>query len=130
MGGDSPMIVGSVGSGGDAVVRVRVRGPRSTTVEFQTVVDTGFNDWLTLSRTDIEALALPFREEGRYTLADGSETVSRLFAAEVEWFGRWRRVLVVEMDGGPLLGMAMLRGFFLGVEVIDGGRVEIRPLET
>jgi clan AA aspartic protease len=130
MGGDSPMIVGSVGPGGDAVVRVRVRGPRSTTVESQTVVDTGFNDWLTLSQADIEALALLFREEGRYTLADGSGTVSRLFAAEVEWFGRWRRILVVEMDGGPLLGMGMLRGFFLGVEVIDGGRVEIRPLDA
>jgi len=124
------MIVGSVGYGGDAVVCVRVRGPRSTPVEFQTVVDTGFNDWLTLSRRDIEELALPFREEGRYTLADGSETASRVFAAEVEWLGRWRRVLVVEMDGGPLLGMAMLRGFFLGIEVIDGGRVEIRPLDA
>jgi len=123
------MILGSVHSNGDALIPLRVRGPQGLIAEFETVVDTGFNHWITLPRTDIEALELPFREEGRYTLADGSETVSRLFTAEVEWFGRWRRVLIVEMDGGPLLGMAMLRGFYLGVEVIDGGRVEIRPLE-
>jgi clan AA aspartic protease len=96
--------------------------------DFQAVVDTGFNDWLALPPGAIEKLALPFREEGRYTLADGSETASRLFAAEVEWLGRLRRILVAEMDGGPLLGMALLRGSYLGIEVIDGGRVEIRTL--
>ncbi len=123
------MMDGSVAPGGDAVVELRVRGP-NTIAAFQTVVDTGFNDYPTLPQAHIQALSLPLREEGRFTLADGSETVSRLFAAEVWWLGRWRRVLVVEMDGGPLLGMAMLRGCFLGVEVIDGGRVEIRPLAT
>lgn len=124
------MIVGSVHPHGDAIVPVRLRGPRGEATEFQAVVDTGFGDWLALSRKQIEALALPFREEGRYTLANGSEAVSRVFVAEAEWFSRWRRILVAEMEGGPLLGMALLRGFFLGVEVIDGGRVEIRPLSA
>jgi hypothetical protein len=41
----------------------------------------------------------------------------------------WRHVFAVEMEGGPLLGMAMLAGNYLGIEVTDGGRVEIRPLE-
>ena len=122
------MIFGSVHPGGDAVVSLLVRGPRGTSTEFQTVVDTGFNDWLTLSSAEISALGLSFREEGRYTLANGLEAVTRLFTAEVEWFGLWRRILIAEMDGGPLLGMGMLRGSFLGIEVIDGGRVEIRPL--
>jgi len=124
------MMVGAVHPDGEAVVPVRVRGPQGSPGQFQAVVDTGLNDWLTLSGTQIEALALPFREAGRYALADGSEAVTRLLAAEVEWFGRWRRILVVEMEGGPPLGRAMLRGFYLGVEVVDGGRVEIRPLAT
>lgn len=121
-------LVGSVHSNGDAIVQVRVRGPGAAAVELDTVVDTGFNDWLAIPQAVIDELSLPFREEGRYTLADGSTAVTRLFAAEVNWFGRWRRILVVEMDGGPLMGMALLRGCHLGVDVVDGGRVEIRSL--
>jgi len=121
-------IVGRVHAGGEAVVPLRVRGPRGASAEFQTLVDTGFNDWLTLPAEAINALALPFREEGRYTLADGSQALTRLFTAEAEWLGERRRILVVEMDADPLLGMGMLRGCYLGVEVMEGGRVEIQPL--
>lgn len=124
------MIVGSVHPGGDAILPLRVRGPKGSTAEFQTVVDTGFNDCLVLSAPAIGSLGLPFREEGRWMLADGSEAAARIYSAEVEWFGRWRRILVVEMDGGSLLGMTMLRGCHLGVEVIDGGRVDIRALQA
>jgi len=35
--------------------------------------------------------------------------------------------MVVEMNGDPLLGMAMLKGCFLAIHVVNGGRVEIRP---
>ena len=122
------MILGSVNPSGEAIVPLQVRGPRGAKAEFQAVVDTGYNDWLAIPRTAIEALGLPFREEGRYVLADGVEVHTLIFAAEAQWFGRWRPILVGEMEGGPLLGMALLRGYFLGVEVIDGGRVDIRPL--
>ena len=122
------MITGSVHPGGEIVVPVRLRGPNGFIAEVQSVVDTGFNDWLTLSPQAIDELALRLREEGRYTLADGSQAVARPFALEIDWFGQWRRILAVEIDGGPLLGMATIRGCYLGIEVIDGGHVEIRPL--
>jgi predicted aspartyl protease len=113
---------------GEAIVPLRLRGHRGSIAPIQAVLDTGFNDWLTLSPDQIAALELRLREEGRYTLADGSVTISRLFEGEVEWFGAWRRILVVELDGGPLLGMAMLSGCRLTLEAIENGRVEIRLL--
>ena len=76
----------------------------------------------------IERLALVMREEAEYILADGSVVVSQLYEAEVEWHGQWRRVLAASMDGGPLVGMAMLRGSNLSVDVVTGGRVAIRAL--
>lgn len=94
-------MIGSVHSG-EAILPLHVRGPRGTIEPIEAILDTGFNDWLTLSPSHVATLELVFREEGRYVLADGSETVSRLFEAEIEWFGQWRRILVVEMDGGPL----------------------------
>ena len=122
------MIVGTVQPDGDAVVSIRVRGPGGRSLQFEAVVDSGFNDSLTLNPKDIATLALPFREEGHYTLADGSEATARLFAAEVEWFGQWRRLLVAQMGGMPLMGMALMQGSRLTINVVDGGRVEIRPL--
>ena len=120
-------MTGSVHSG-EAILPIRVRGAREELGPIQTILDTGFNDWLTLSPNQIAMLALTFREEGHYLLADGSETVSRLYEAEVEWFGKWRRILVVEMDGGPLLGMAMLAKCRVDIEVVEGGNVEISSL--
>ena len=78
------MIVGSVNPAGEAIVALQIRGSRGASAEFQTVVDTGYNDWLALPEAAIVALGLPFREEGRYVLADGVEVPTRLFEAEVE----------------------------------------------
>ncbi len=121
---------GHVETGGDAVMPLRIRGPSARPADLSAVVDTGFNGQLTLPAARITALALPFREEGRYTLADNSVAVTRLYTGEIDWFGNWRRILNAEMDGDPLLGMGMLRGFHLGVDVIPGGRVEIKSLTT
>lgn len=122
------MMVGAVSPDGEAIIPLRVRGPRGMVTGVSTVIDTGFDAWLTLPRPAIEALGLSLREEGRYTLGDGSRASSRFFTAEVEWFGRWRRMLVLELSGDPLIGMALLRGSHLGMDVSEGGRVEIRPL--
>jgi clan AA aspartic protease len=122
------MILGSVLASGEAVVSVRMRGENKRMLNFRAVIDTGFNDWLTLTSEEIATLGLTFREAVRCLLADGSEIVSRIFTAEVEWMGAWKRVFVIEMEGEPLLGMAMLRGCHVGIDAVDGGRVEIRPL--
>jgi clan AA aspartic protease len=124
------MIVGSVQSNDEAVLTLTLRGPTSEFLEIQAVIDIGFNSWLTLSPTSIQFLKLPLIQKTRYFLADGSETVTNLCKAEIQWHDEWHEILVVEMDGGPLLGMAMLRGSSLHMDVIDGGRVQIQPLNA
>jgi len=120
-------MTGSVHSG-EAIIPVRLRGPHGLIESVQAVLDTGFNGWLTLSTDHIAKLGLTLREEGRYVLADGSVTTSRLFEGEMQWLGTWRRILVVEIDGDPLLGMATLGGCRLTLDAVENGRVEIRPL--
>jgi len=121
------MMTGSVHSG-EAILPLNVRGPRGATLSIQAVLDTGFDGWLTLSADQIAYLGLPYREEAHYVLADGSQTVSRLFEGEIDWFGRRRRILAVEMDGGPLVDMATLTGCSIAIDVIENGPVEIRLL--
>lgn len=121
------MIAGEIQPNGEATVRIRLRGPEKT-LDPMVVIDTGFNDWLTLPAVVIDTLGLNWREKMTYNLADGSEVQTHIFEAEIHWLGRWRRIFVTEIEGGPLLGMAMLRGCYLGMEAVDGGRVEIRSL--
>jgi clan AA aspartic protease len=92
------------------------------------MVDTGFNDQMTLPPWVIEKLALDFRHEANYTLADGVKSATRVYEGEIEWQGVWQPVLIVEIESDPLLGMVMMRDCRLTIDVVEGGSVEIRPL--
>jgi clan AA aspartic protease len=121
-------VEGEVHPDRQAVVPIRVRGPKGEIARVQAVIDTGFNDFLTLPSWAVERLELSLRHAAQFTLADGSVSRTRIFDAEMEWFGAWRRVEVTEVDANALLGMLSLENCLLTVEVASGGRVEIRPL--
>jgi clan AA aspartic protease len=122
------MILGRVLPTGEAVVSLRLRGPRGDVANVEMMIDSGFNDQMTLPPWVIERLALPFRHEATYTLADGEKSVTRIFSAEAFWHEQWRETLVVEMDSDPLLGMLMLHGSRIVMDVTANGTVEISPL--
>ena len=122
------MILGRMRSESEAAITLAVRAESGAARSVEAIVDTGFDGFLSLSPDMVRSLgliecAIVFAE-----LANGQETLVRVFEAEVEWDGRARRIDVVESNGDPLLGMALLRGFHLGIDVIDGGRVAVRPL--
>lgn len=120
------MIEGVVTADREAVVRLAVRGPAGQILEVEAVIDTGFDGWLTLPPAVIAELGLPWRRRGRAMLADGSESLFDIHEGMVDWDGRPRRVAVDAADMVPLLGMMLLDGHDLNIEVRPGGRVEIR----
>jgi predicted aspartyl protease len=61
-------------------------------------------------------------------LADGSVREFDICAAEVFWDGQWRQVVVSAVGTQPLLGMRLLAGHKLMVNVVPDGTVEIAPL--
>lgn len=121
-------IRGTVGSRREAVLRLRVFGPTGAAAEVDALVDTGYTGTLILPDTVIAALELHARAGGRVTLADGSERDHRNYTAAVEWDGKPRRVIVSAVGDEPLIGMKLLAGYELRVEVTPGGAVEVRPL--
>jgi len=52
------------------------------------------------------------------------------YAAEVEWNGGWRPVLVSAVGDEALLGMRLAAGNELRIAVVPGGVVEITPLPS
>lgn len=63
------------------------------------------------------------------TLADGSEQECDVYAATVIWDGQPRRVPVDAAETDPLVGMPLLNGSDLYMQVRAGGRVAIEVTE-
>ena len=78
----------------EAVVRLRVRGPSGLEMDVDTLIDSGFTASLTLPATTVSALGLARQSGGGAVLADGFVRQFDIYAAEVQWNGVWRPVLV------------------------------------
>jgi len=92
------------------------------------IVDTGYSAALSLPPALIAALGLPWQCCDRGILADGSEALFDVYEARVLWDGKVRRILVDEADSDPLLGMALLHGYELKIQVRSRGKVTIKRL--
>ena len=121
------MMTGRVTARREATLRLTVLGPDQRQHVADTVLDTGFNGFLTLPSHMIRALQLAFVGNRRATLADGSTVVLDLYLATILWHGQEREVLVLQAEGGPLMGMALLYGSRVVFHVVDDGDVLIEP---
>lgn len=114
------MIQGTVNARLEAVVPLRMRGPSGAEADVEAIVDSGFTASLTLPMTMVMSLGLARQSGGTALLADGSVRQFDIFAAEITWDGTWRAVLVSAVGSESLLGMRMLAGHRLVVDVVPG----------
>ncbi|MBI2916505.1 MAG: clan AA aspartic protease [Chloroflexi bacterium] len=122
------MISGIVTPNAEAVITLRVRGPGGQEEEIEAVIDTGFDGWLSLCPGLVVTLGLPWRRRGRALLADGSESIFDIYEAIVIWDGEPRRIAVDEADTDPLVGMALMNGYAVGIQVVNGGMVTLEVM--
>ena len=92
------------------------------------VIDTGFNGFFTLPSTIIKTLNLPWNASDMVTLGDGSQTIFDLYAVTIIWDDQYYEVDVAESETEPLIGMALLHGYRLQIDTIEGGLVKIEKL--
>jgi clan AA aspartic protease len=109
-------------------IRLKVKGPRGREQEMEAVSDTGYTASLTVPPALVAALGLRWRSVDRGTLADGSECLFDVYEAKVVWDGKVRHTLVDEADADPLVGMRLLRGHELKMQVRPRGKVTIKRL--
>jgi clan AA aspartic protease len=121
------MITGVVQSG-EGRIRLKVKGRRGREQEVEAVVDSGYTAALTLPAALITALGLRWQTVDRATLADGSECMFDVYEAKVVWDGKVRDILVDEADTDPLIGMRLLKGHELKMQIRARGKVTIKRL--
>ena len=122
------MITGVVTDDRQAIIHLIVRGPAGQEQEIEAIIDTGFDGSLSLPSSTMVQLGLPWRQRGRALLADGSESVFDIYEATVDWDGEARRIAVDEAETVPLIGMSLLEGYELTVQIQRGGNVTLRTL--
>ncbi len=120
------MISGTVTSDREAVVRLEVLGSDGQRQGIEVVIDTVSKGSLTLPAHMIAVLELPLVGQRRATLADGSQIVLDMYLARMLWHeGREREVLILQAEGGPLVGMELLHSNRVVINVVDEGEVII-----
>jgi len=122
------MIAGTVNGAREARIPLTLRAPLGTTQEIDALIDTGFNGFLTLPPCLIAALGLKRLARGRAILADGRDQLFDIHAVTVLWDGQPLTVEADSADTDPLVGMGLLQGYRLSLEIVDGGSVEIERL--
>jgi clan AA aspartic protease len=121
------MITGVVQSG-EGCIRLKVKGRQGREQEVEAVIDTGYTASLTLPPALIQALALRWQAVDQFKLADGSLCVFDVYEAKVLWDSKVRQILVNEAGAEPLVGMRLLKGHELKMQVRYRGNVTIKRL--
>ena len=122
------MIYGVVNLRREATLPLVVGNSSTQRQVIDTVIDTGFDGFLSLPSETIVHLGLPWTISNTATLADGSETLFDFYTGTVIWDGQYRTIDIAESETEPLLGMAMFYGYRLQIDNVEGGIVTIETL--
>ena len=119
------MIQGMVNDSYEAVVTIYLKDPEGWTREIEAVVDTGYSGFLTLPTGLVDELELPFAYMGQAFLANDAEVDFDVHYVTVLWDGQSRDIEADATGSTPLVGMLLLAGYRLTIEVESGGSVAI-----
>ncbi len=121
------MIRGVVG-GLQALVSLEVIDAYGRPLSLEGIVDTGFAGYLTLPSDLIQKLQLRWTHRMYSRLAGNIPMLSEVYEATVHFRDVKERIEVLEMEDDILLGMSLLIGTEIRIQVEEGGLVEIEPL--
>ena len=111
------MIEGVVNDHYEAVVRLSLLNSSGQTRVIDTVLDTGYNGFLTLPPVLVAELELTRLGQKSLILANGRRDIFDTYGVTVSWDGQSRFVDADEADTAPLLGMSMLDNHDLSIQV-------------
>lgn len=121
------MIIGKTTKNREAVIELEVIGTNWQD-KIEVSIDTGFDGYLTLPFYLINRLGLRQAGSRQAILGDGNKVVFNVYRVRIKWHGQEREVPALQADGGPLIGMALLNGSRVTMDVVTDGEVKIENL--
>ncbi len=113
-----------------AIVTVIFRLPQQPDFSLDFVIDTGFNDYLTLPVQAVNAMNLPLYSSIPARFADGSEALLAIHLATVVWDDIEKVVPILASGYKPLLGTAMMEGYHIEIDFEDNGLVSLEKIPS
>jgi clan AA aspartic protease len=110
---------------GRATIPVTFLLPEQPNFSIGFVIDTGFNEHLTLPQHAISAMNLPLYSTMQARLADGSTALLPIHLATILWDSEEKMIPILATGMKPLLGTALLQGFHVSIHFIEDGLVSI-----
>ena len=124
------MITGIVNADFEPIIPLSICGSDGKVYTQEAIVDTGFNGWLSLPPDLIAELNLKWKRRGRAILGDGTECVFDVYEAVSVWDGNFLTIPIDEADSDPLVGMSLMEGCQLMVQVFEGGHIELSKIRV
>ncbi len=122
------MIRGEIDQNGEAFVKIPILDAGGADIDVATLVDTGFDGMLTLPPNLAAMLGAVPKSQGAGLLADGTICRYDLYEVTIVWEGIKREIIAQAVGEVPLLGMRLLAGHELRMQVIPDGLVEISKI--
>ena len=123
------MIRGRISEDGEAIiVPVAVADSDGRLWPLETVLDTGFVGDLSLPSAVIHRMGLARAGSLNFILANGEPARLRTYHARVFWHDRLLDIEVTETGDVPLIGIRMLRGSRVAMDMLPGGEVIIEEV--
>ncbi len=122
------MIRGRVDARRQARVSLEIRGNDGRIRSIEAVIDTGFSGYLTLPPAVIRRLGLEVDSQTNVILADNVPGRLNVSKGQILWHDRLRTIPFLAARGVPLLGMRLLAGSQLNIQVRPGGEVVIEEM--
>lgn len=112
----------------EPLLPLRLRGPEGKLIDINAVIDTGYTGSLTITQALADDLELARRSGGKAILADGSSREFDTYKVEVQWGDSWKPIIASALGDESLIGMSLLLGTKMTIEITSAGRLEIEPL--
>ena len=121
-------VVGTVSANLDPLITLEVSNGMGGRELVEAVLDSGFNDFISLPIAVIQRLQLQSTPSLIVELADGSEVETPTYVGRIFWDGIDQIVRVQEGEGRPLVGMALMIEHRITIDVRYDGAVLIEPI--
>jgi len=113
---------------GKSIVPVIFRLPTQPDFSLDFVINTGFNDHLTLPPQAVSAMNLPLYSSTLARLADGSDALLSIHLATIVWDNLEKVVPILASGYKPLLGTALMEGYHLEIDSEENGLVSLERI--
>ena len=110
------------------IIPLVVRGRDGGLRRYQAVLDTGFTGTVALPAPDVQRLGLSDPQPENVTFANGESADCDVYLANVIWDGEEQVAQVYAIGNEPLVGMHLLDGSRVTMDVAEGGAVVTEPL--